>query len=319
MFRSFFIYLSKSRWARGIVTHCSVARRVAARFIAGDSLEDAIRAIQALNAKGINATLDLLGENTTTPDEARQSSQEIVRALQAIDQAGVRSNVSVKLTQLGLAIDKYLCGENLAYILERAALLNSFMRVDMEDSSVTQATLDLVMQMRKRGFRNTGIVIQSYLYRSEKDVPQLIGAGVPVRLCKGAYKEPVEVAYAKKGDVDAAFDRLSAIMISGALGHDSQALSADGKIPPLPALATHDVQRINRAKDYAEKIRLPKQALEFQMLYGIRRDLQEQLTAEGYPVRVYVPFGTHWYPYFMRRLGERPENLWFIVTNFFRK
>jgi len=318
MFRSFFVYLSKAAWARKIVTRWGVMRRVATRFVAGDTLDDAIRAIQDLNQKGIHATLDLLGENTTTPDEARLAAQEIIYVLEAIDRAGVRANVSVKLTQLGLALDPTLCAENLNRILERARQLGNFVRVDMEDSTVTQVTLDIVYQMREKGYHNIGIVIQSYLYRSDKDIGQLAGSGIPVRICKGAYKEPASVAYPKKRDVDDAYDRLATILMNGALKHGAPVVSSDGKSPPLPGLATHDTRRIDFAKNYAGKINLPKTAIEFQMLYGIRRDLQEKLTADGYPVRVYVPYGTQWYPYYMRRLGERPANAWFIVSNFFR-
>jgi proline dehydrogenase len=319
MFRSFFAYLSKANWARKIITQWGVTRRVASRFIAGDILADAIHAIQTLNQKGICATLDLLGENTTTPGEAHQTTQEIIGILETIDQAGVRANMSVKLSQIGLALDPALCAENLDIILNRTRQLSNFIRVDMEDSSVTQLTLDIVHRMREKGYHNVGIVIQSYLYRSDKDITRLLTDGIPVRLCKGAYKEPDSVAYPKKRDVDIAYDRLATALLDGALKYDAPVISSDGKMPPLPALATHDVRRIDYVKNYAKKINLPKTALEFQMLYGIRRDLQEQLAIEGYPVRVYVPYGTQWYPYYMRRLGERPANLWFIVSNFFKK
>jgi proline dehydrogenase len=319
MFRSFFIYLSKAAWARKIITRWGVMRRLATRFVAGDDLADAIRAIQTLNQKGICATLDLLGENTTTPDEAHQTTHEIINILETISRTSVRANVSVKLTQIGLALDPTLCAENLNLILERAKQLGNFVRVDMEDSNITQVTIDIVCQMREKGYQNVGIVIQSYLYRSDKDIARLVDGGIPVRLCKGAYKEPSSVAYPKKHDVDVAYDRLTAALLDGALGHDAPAVSSDGRTPPLPALATHDVRRIDYAKNYAGKINLPKIALEFQMLYGIRRDLQDQLATEGFPVRVYVPYGTQWFPYNMRRLAERPANLWFIVSNFFRK
>jgi proline dehydrogenase len=189
----------------------------------------------------------------------------------------------------------------------------------MEDSGVTQITLDIVCQMHDMGYQNVGIVIQSYLYRSDKDIARLVDSDIPVRLCKGAYKEPGSVAYPKKHDVDAAYDRLCAALLDGTLKHGAKPGSPDGKTPPLPNLATHDAQRIEHAKKYAGGINLQKNALEFQMLYGIRRDLQEKLAAEGYPVRVYVPYGTEWYPYNMRRLGERPANVWFIVSNLFKK
>jgi proline dehydrogenase len=319
MFRSFFIYLSKAAWARNIITRWGVMRRLATRFVAGDKLEDAISVIKTLNQRGICASLDLLGENTTTPDEARKTAHEIINILETINQTGVRANVSVKLTQIGLALDTTLCVENLGLILEQARQFGNFVRVDMEDSKVTQVTLDIVCQMREKGYLNVGIVIQSYLYRSDKDIARLVSGGIPVRLCKGAYKEPSSVAYPKKHEVDVAYDRLTAALLDGANEHNAPAVSSDGRTPPLPALATHDVRRINYAKNYAGKINLPKTSLEFQMLYGIRRDIQDQLATEGFPVRVYVPYGTQWYPYNMRRLAERPANVWFIVSNFFRK
>ncbi len=319
MLRSFFVYLSKAAWARKIITGWSIIWRVASRFVSGDKIEDALKAAQTLNSKGINVTLDHLGEATDTPEQARQATKDILAALDAIQASGVHANVSIKLTQIGLAIDPVMCAENLEAILLHARELNNFVRVDMEDSKVTQITLDLVYQMREKGFNNTGIVIQSYLYRSEKDIQKLVDDCISVRLCKGAYKEPASVAFPRKKDVDKNYDLLAKMLLQGAQKQSCPVVSPDGRFPPLPGLATHDAQRIALAKDFAQKSNLPKQAVEFQMLYGIRRDLQEQLSAEGYPVRVYVPYGTEWYPYFMRRLGERPANVWFIVSNFFRK
>ncbi len=195
-----------------------------------------------------------------------------------------------------------------------------FVRIDMEDAPWVDATLELYGRMRQQyNLTNTGVVIQAYLYRSEADVRTLAGVGTHIRLCKGAYKEPPEIAFPKKSDVDAQYDRLAEILLDGAIANGAPMDNPDGKIPPIPAIASHDPARIESAKVYAEKTGLPKQAIEFQMLYGIRRDLQEQLVHEGYPVRVYVPFGTEWYPYFMRRLAERPANLWFFISNFFRK
>jgi len=319
MFRSFFISLSKAAWAKNIITGWSFAWSMASRFIAGEKLEDAITVIKTLNSKGINTTLDHLGENTTTPEEARRATQAILEILDAIDRAGVCSNVSIKLSQIGLLLDKALCVENLAAVLEHAAVLNNFVRIDMEDSTLTQATLDVVHQIHLKGFNNVGTVIQSYLHRSEKDICKLVEEGVRVRLCKGAYKEPTEIAYPKKKDVDVNYDHLAMVLIEGLLSNGSPKLDKNGKVPPLLAIATHDTHRISFAKSYAQKVNLPNDAMEFQLLYGIRRDLQEQLVAEGYPVRIYVPYGTQWYPYFMRRLGERPANVWFIVSNFFRQ
>lgn len=319
MFRSLLIYLSKAVWARNIVTRWSIAWQAASRFVAGDKLEDAIQAIRSLNAKGINATLDHLGENTTTPEEASRAVQDILRAIDAINDSSVRANVSIKLTQIGLRLGQDLCAENLRCVLEYARARGNFVRIDMEDSPWVDATLGLYRQMTECCLDNSGVVIQSYLYRSEQDVRQLTANGARIRLCKGAYKEPADVAYPKKSDVDDNYDRLAEIMIDAALVHNAPRLSPDGRIPPLPAIASHDPRRLEHAKAYAAQVGLPKDAIEFQMLYGIRRDLQEQTVAQGYPVRVYVPYGTEWYPYFMRRLAERPANVWFFLSNFFRK
>jgi proline dehydrogenase len=320
MFRSFFIYLSKAAWARRIVTHWGFAWRAASRFVAGEKLEDAIQVIKALNAKGINATLDHLGEHTTNPDEARTATEDILKVFSVIKQARVRSNVSIKLTQIGLALDEVLCKENLQRILQCARDSGSFVRIDMEDSPWVDTTLGLYREMRfEHGYENVGVVIQSYLFRSEEDIRLIVEQGGRVRLCKGAYKEPPDIAYPKKSDVDESYDRLAQILMDGSKMIGSPELNEDGLIPPLPALATHDAKRIDKAKQYAQSIGLPKRALEFQMLNGIRRDLQEQLVVEGYPVRVYVPYGTEWYPYFTRRLAERPANVWFFLSNLVRK
>jgi proline dehydrogenase len=317
MFRSFFIYLSKAVWARNIVMNWSFAWKMASRFIAGVTLADGIQAIRALNDKGINATLDHLGEHTDSPEKAYQAVTDIIQAFDAIEQAGVRSNVSIKLTQIGLGVSEELCLENLERIVVKAKNCNSFVRIDMEDSPVTQKTLDILQTLHQRGFDNVGIVIQAYLYRSEDDISKLLGDCIKVRLCKGAYKEPANIAYPKIEDVNASYDRCAALLIDGTLSGDCPKVSQDGKIPPIPGLATHDPKRIDFAKEYAKKVGLPNNAMEFQMLNGIRRDLQEQLVKEGYWVRVYVPYGNEWYPYFMRRLAERPANLWFFISNFF--
>jgi proline dehydrogenase len=320
MLRSSLIYLSKAPWARRIVVNWSVARRVASRFIAGETLADAIRVVRELNQKGINATLDHLGEHTSSPEIARRSTQDVLDMFTAIRESGVRSNVSIKLTQIGLALDADLCAQNLTEILRMASENGSFVRVDMEDSPWVDSTLDMVRRMRgEMGFNNVGVVIQSYLYRSEADIRQLGKEGIQVRLCKGAYKEPPEIAYPKKGDVDASYDRLTRLLFDSSRDLGYPALSPDGIIPPLPALATHDEARINYALEYLQQTGMPPRAVEFQMLNGIRRDLQEKLASEGFPVRVYVPYGTEWYPYFTRRLAERPANLWFFVSNFFRQ
>jgi proline dehydrogenase len=321
MLRSFLIYLSKAGWAQRMVTGWKLAWNTASRFVAGESLQDAIRVIRELNEKGIVATLDQLGEHTTTAEEATQAAEGILNILDEIDKQDVKSNVSIKLTQIGMGLDDSFCNENLTRILNRAKEYKNFVRIDMEDSPYTDTTIELLNGVLNDGFevRTVGLVVQSCLYRTEEDTRKLLERGVHFRLVKGAYKEPPEKAYPKKTDVDANFDLLTKILIDAGLEAKAQAVSEDGRVPPLPAIATHDEKRIDFAKQYAEKVGYPKEALEFQMLYGIRRDLQEQLAAEGYPVRVYVPFGTHWYPYFMRRLAERPANIWFFISNFFRK
>jgi proline dehydrogenase len=292
---------------------------MASRFVSGETLGDAIQAIKALNVKNINATLDHLGEHTDSPELARQATADIIQALDAIQNSGVRANVSLKLTQIGLGISPELCAENLERIVEHASKLNNFVRVDMEDSPVTQITLDILRKIHQKGYGNVGIVIQAYLYRSEQDIRDLLTDCIPVRLCKGAYKEPAKVAFPKKRDVDANYDKCGSILMDMAKANGCKPVSVDGRFPPIPGLATHDDKRIQYVKEYAQKIELPKNGLEFQMLYGIRREQQEQLAKEGYPVRIYVPYGTEWYPYYMRRLAERPANVWFIVSNFFRK
>ncbi len=320
MFRTVLIYLSQAAWARRLVTRWKFAWRAASRFVAGETLSEALQVVKELNAKGINATLDHLGEHTGDPESAQKSTQDILEIIEAIHRKGVRSGVSIKLTQVGLALGEDLCAENVAQILESARERGIYIRIDMEDSPWTAATLSIFRRMRfERGYENVGIVIQSYLYRSEEDIRQLVEKGAGVRLCKGAYKEPPDIAFPRKKDVDASYDRMTEILIEGARANGSTLVSADGITPPIPAIASHDEKRILHAKAYAQKVDFPKEALEFQMLNGIRRELQESLVAEGYPVRVYVPFGTEWYPYFVRRLAERPANLWFFLSNFFKR
>jgi proline dehydrogenase len=321
MLRSFLIYLSKAPWAQKLVTSWGFAWRAASRFVAGETAGDAIRAVRELNEKCINATLDHLGEHTSTVDEADRATEDILLILDQIDKAGVRANVSIKLTQIGLGLDEEICRRNLVRILERVKECKNFLRIDMEDTPYTDITLAMYYSVLQRGFNvgQVGLVVQSYLYRTEADVRKLLEYNTHLRLVKGAYKEPTDKAFPKKADVDANFDLLTKLMIDAAFKIEANRISTDGRVPPIPAIATHDQKRIAFGKQYAEKVGLPKEALEFQMLYGIRRDLQEQLVNQGYPVRVYVPFGTHWYPYFMRRLAERPANIWFFVSNYFRK
>ena len=320
MLRSFLIYLSKAAWAQKLVTGWSFAWKAASRFVAGSTVDDATRAVKVLNEKGINATLDQLGEHTTTADEANRAADGIIAVLDEIKKAGVRSNVSIKLTQVGMGLDDEICCANLTRILERAKKYGNFVRIDIEDIPYTDKTIAFFHEMLEKGFAvgTVGMAVQSYLFRAEADTRKLVEIGATLRLVKGAYQEPPEVAFPKKADVDANYDTLTSILIDASLAHKTE-LSKNGRIPPIPAIATHDEKRLAFAKSYADKVGLPKNGVEFQMLYGIRRDLQEELAREGYPVRVYVPFGTHWYPYFMRRLAERPANIWFFISNLFRK
>ena len=319
MLRSFFIFLSKAKWAQRIVVGWNFAWRAASRFVAGNTIDDAIKAVKELNVIGMNATLDHLGESTSTREEAIKAADDIIELLDRIHASKIRANVSVKLTQVGLALDENLCLQNLVRILNKADSYGNFVRIDMEDTPFTDRTLHIFRKIREKGFKKTGVVIQSYLYRTEKDTRDLITEGASFRLVKGAYKEPAELAFPKKADVDANFDILTQIIIDGAKAAGSPFISSNGLIPPIPAIGSHDPKRLDFAKCYAEKTSLPNQAIEFQMLFGIRRDLQEAYVSLGYPVRIYVPYGTHWYPYFMRRLAERPANLWFFISNFFRR
>lgn len=318
MLRSFLIYLSKAAWAQKIVTGWSFAWRFASRFVSGTKIDDAIRAIRDLNTKGINVTLDHLGENTSRPEEASEATAAIISALDEIKNSNVCANVSIKLTQIGLGLDEKVCAQNLERILTRARANGNFVRIDMEDTPFTDKTLKMYCQMHDKGFTNTGVVLQSYLYRTEADARKLLEDKTPIRLVKGAYQEPADKAFPKKADVDANYDLVVKIMMDAALAANAPTISGEGCFPPIPAIATHDEKRIEFAKTYAQKIGLPRDAYEFQMLYGIRRDLQDKLVKDGYKVRVYVPYGTHWYPYFMRRLAERPANIWFFVSNYFK-
>jgi proline dehydrogenase len=315
LIRAILIYLSKASWALRLVTGWRFARRAASRFIAGDTLEEALEAIQTLNARGLFVTLDHLGENVNTSEKALTATEDYLQSLQLINRVGVESNISVKLTQLGLNIDVELCLSNLRRIATQAANYGIMVRVDIEDFSTVDRTWQIFRTLRAEGVTNIGLAIQSYLYRSEEDSKELLSEGAHFRLCKGAYRESPIVAFPRKADVDANFDRITKILIDASL---TDGEISTGKVPPVAAIATHDPARIDLAKEYGEKAGLPKEALEFQMLYGIRSDLQQELKDAGYPVRIYVPYGNEWYPYYMRRLAERPANLWFFLSNLFR-
>lgn len=307
--RQLLIYLSHARWARQLVSNWSLSWRVASRFVAGSDRDAAVAVTRDMNAAGLLITLDYLGESCTCEEEALQARAEILRLLDDIDQRGLAANVSVKPSQLGLKIDPNLAFENICALVSRANEVGNFIRIDMEDHPTTDATLDVYRRLRhQENLSNVGVVIQSYLYRSEADIERLIEDGARVRLCKGAYAEPAEVAFPNKADVDANYLNLSRLLLS-------PAARAKGV---FPAFATHDPKMIDDIKQYTQVNHIPREAFEFQMLYGIRRDLQESLVNEGYRVRVYVPYGTAWYPYFVRRLAERPANLWFFISNLLR-
>jgi proline dehydrogenase len=307
LLRDVFLAMSTNSLVHKAVVGFTLSRRVTRRFVAGEKLEEAIQAIRKLNQQNLQVTLDVLGESVTQESEARAAKDEYLRALNAIAAGKVNSHVSVKLTQMGLALDPDLALDNVRQIVGKAKEIGSFTRIDMEDATRTQATLNIYKTLREE-FDNLGVVIQAYLYRSEADMRALLEMGANVRLCKGAYKESPTVAFPSKRDVDANYVKLAEAYLGGNGHHDGAFL----------ALATHDEKIIGWAEDYAKAHGIAKGRFEFQMLYGIRNDLQRKLAAEGYTMRVYVPYGSHWYPYFMRRLAERPANVVFLVSNLFR-
>jgi proline dehydrogenase len=308
MTKAFFLYLSRSASARRIVMALPFSRRAARRFVMGETLEEALAAVGELNRDGLLATLDLLGEDVTSAAEAEASTREVASILDGIQKTGVKSNLSLKLTQLGLRVGTELCRKNLAFVLQRASTLGNFVRIDMEGSDVTEVTLRTYEEAR-RTYPNVGVVVQSYLRRTERDLRErLVPAGASVRLCKGAYQEPAEVAFPSKFDVDDNYKRLADLLLS------PEARKGGVKT----AIATHDEAMIRHVREKVAKGELGKQDFEFQMLNGIRRDLQRQLAKEGFRVRIYVSYGTQWYPYFMRRLAERPANVLFLLKNVLR-
>jgi proline dehydrogenase len=302
--RDVLLALSTNTLVHNFVVNFPIARRVSRRFVAGETLAEAIAVVKKLNQQGILVTFDLLGESVTQESEARAAKDAYLEALDAIALNMVSSQVSVKLTQMGLDIGADLCLDNLHQILNKARQVGTLVTIDMEDSAHTQVTLDIFKLLRAE-FDNVGIVIQSYLYRSEKDTQMLSTLGANVRLCKGAYKEPSAIAFPQKKDVDANFRKLALVLL-------------DSKSGAYLDLATHDESIIAWAKAYVSAQQIERSRFEFQMLYGIRSDLQRQLAGEGYTMRVYVPYGTHWYPYFMRRLAERPANVIFFISNLFK-
>ena len=308
MLRTFFVRLSENRSLRNFAEQSSLGHRVSSRFVAGTEIDDAVRVTQAVNRAGMSVTIDNLGENVTNPDEAHHSAKLYEQILDAIAARQLNANISLKLTHMGLDVDEKLARDIVAGLVAKAAAMTpkGFIRVDMEGSPYTQRTLDFVHELhRMPGNGNcVGTVIQAYLKRSESDVEKLLSEKIRIRLCKGAYKEPATIAFPDKADVDANYVKLMKVLMKSGIYH---------------GLATHDEKIIREAQAFATREKIAREAFEFQMLYGIRRDLQQSLVRDGWRMRVYIPFGTEWYPYFMRRLGERPATVFFIARNLLRK
>lgn len=305
MLRALFIWLSESKRLRRIAEHSSMGRKNSRRFVAGETLEEVLAAAAAVNQLGQGVSIDNLGENVTNAQEARSSAALYGQLLDQISARKLDANVSLKLTHMGLDVDAKLAEKLVSGLVAHAKRTSNFVRVDMEGSPYTQRTLDFVHKLhREPGNQGVvGAVIQSYLRRSEPDVEDLLSARIRIRLCKGAYKEPPELAFQKKAEVDANYVRLTKMLLKSGVYH---------------GIATHDEKMIQAAIAFAKAEKVPPEAFEFQMLYGIRRDLQQQLVRDGWRMRVYIPFGTEWYPYFMRRLAERPANVFFVLKNLFR-
>jgi proline dehydrogenase len=306
MFRAFFIALSESKSLRHFAESSRIGQRLSHRFVAGMTVEEALEATVATNAKGMSVSVDNLGENVTNLAEAHESARLYHEMLDEIEKRKLNANVSMKLTHMGLDVDAAVARTIANELVAHAARIDNFLRVDMEGSPYTQKTLDMVYELHAQpgNAGHVGAVIQAYLFRSEKDVQELCAKGIRIRLCKGAYKESPEIAFQAKADVDANFVKLMKILLKSGTYH---------------GIATHDPQMIEATKAFAKAENIPADKFEFQMLYGVRRDLQEQLVKDGWRMRVYIPFGTEWYPYLMRRLAERPANAIFILKNLFRK
>jgi proline dehydrogenase len=304
--KAFFHTLAQSATLQRLASKYGMAspRSFARRFIAGETIDEAIGAARNIQADGLLLTLDYLGESVATLPEADAVTRDYLRIIDVIVASGVERNLSLKLTQLGLDVDRATCVDNLRRILEPAQAHGFFIRIDMENSPYTDVTLDIFQTLWQQQYRNIGVVLQSCLYRSEDDARRVIAMGARIRLVKGAYKEPKNVAYQQKAEVDEAYVRIMKLLLDS--GH-------------YPAIATHDPAMIDATTGYAAERKIPNRQFEFQMLYGIRRDLQTALKTKGYPVRVYVPFGRQWFPYFMRRLGERPANVGFVLKSLFRE
>ncbi|MBA2504177.1 MAG: proline dehydrogenase family protein [Pyrinomonadaceae bacterium] len=302
--RNALLYLSRQEGLKDFATRFRPFKNLTTRFVAGETIDDAASAIREINKLGCTASFDHLNESVARSEETEEEVREYLRILSRIDATGIRSNVSIKLTQFGLGIDPELGYTNARAVVVEAAERGNFVRVDMEGSDVTQVTIDIFKRLRDEFDLNTvGIVVQSYLRRTESDVRDLLKIPARIRLCKGAYNEGAEVAFPDKKDVDANYVKLMRTLLSSGTYH---------------GIATHDERMIEATINHVKKENIGKDKFEFQMLYGVRRDLQEQLARDGYNMRVYVPYGKHWYPYFMRRLAERPANVWFITKNLLR-
>ncbi|MEI7556691.1 proline dehydrogenase family protein [Candidatus Chlorohelix sp.] len=296
--------LSKSDRLKKFVSHNRLGRSAARRFVAGETLENALSAARDMNKLGIHVSLDYLGENVFSEAESVASAKQYINLLEMIAHEKLDANISVKLTALGLDVDRRLCLDNITAVLTRARDLGDiFVRIDMESSDYTERTLDIFKELWQNGFRNTGTVLQSYLYRTEDDVHNMIERKARIRLCKGAYLETPAVAYADKSDTDSSYVKCMRLLLDKG---------------NYPGFATHDEKIINQILDYVKAQNIPAERFEFQMLYGIRRDLQKKLAGLGYNVRAYVPYGSQWYPYLMRRMAERPANLLFMLSNAWR-
>ncbi|HEY0377139.1 MAG TPA: proline dehydrogenase family protein [Pyrinomonadaceae bacterium] len=302
--RSALLYLARKEGLKNFATRFRLFKKMTTRFVAGEDIEEAIAAIREINAKGATASFDHLNESVANAAETEEEVREYLRILARIDETGIRSNVSIKLTQFGLEIDPELAYRNARRVVEDAARRGNFVRVDMEASSVTQVTLDIFKRLRAEfGLNDVGIVLQSYLRRTYDDVQDILKIPARIRICKGAYNEPPEVAFPDKKDTDENYVRIMKVLLKSGVYH---------------GIATHDPKMIEATTRFAKQEGIAKDAFEFQLLYGVRRDIQVKLAQAGYNVRVYVPYGKHWYPYFMRRLAERPANVWFVLKNMFK-
>jgi proline dehydrogenase len=297
MLRHTLLFLSERNDLKNVLFKLPFARQMSGRFVAGDTSEEALDVARELNDRGFRVTLDLLGESVSDRSEAQAAAAEYAESLAEIDAHAAETTISLKLTQLGLDIDTDFCYENLLGVVQRADELGNFVRIDMEDSEHTQTTLDVFYRVFEQ-YRNVGIVIQSYLYRSEADIARLVELGAAVRLCKGAYNEPASVAFQDKNEVDANFVHLAKMLL-------------DGGAPT--AIASHDEKMIDATLEHVSRTGIPDEAFEIQMLYGVRRDYQRQLVDNGLNMRIYLPYGSQWYSYFMRRMAERPANLLFVM------